>query len=379
MFYIKVVHLISGLGKGGAETALYNLIKYQHDKQNIEYKVICLGLSHYYEEYIRRLGCEIAELNIKKHPFKTLRSLIKNIKGCDLLCCWMYNSNLIGYFAAKLAGVKKVVWFIRHADLDVENNKIKTLLINRICARRSKSKIVKTVVYNGFLSRSIHENCGYDKSKSHIVNNGCDTQKYRFIPEARQKVLKELNLSEKNYIMLSCSRYNAIKDIPTFLKSVAEVKKYNADAAGVMCGIDIEEENSELISEINKAGLKIGRDIFLLGLRNDLPELFSASDVYVLHSVGEAFPNTLIQAMSCRSMCVTTDVGDVRRIIDGEYIVPVGDYKAIAEKICGFMNKSKAELETNKERNAESIAENFDITKIVLEYERVIKLNGTEN
>ncbi len=379
MLYIKVVHLISGLGKGGAETALYNLIRHKQADGELEYKVISLGGMSYYEEYIRRLGCELVVLSMKKHPISSFYSLVKEIKGCDLLCCWMYISNLIGYLAAKLSGIKKVVWFIRHADLDIENNKLKTLLFNRICARRSKSRIVKMVVYNGFLSRSIHENCGYDKSKSYIVNNGCDTQKYRYIPVARQKIIKELNLSEKNYIMLSCSRYDAIKDIPTFLKSVAEVKKYNGDTMGIMCGTDITQDNKELVGEIESAGLKIGKDIFLLGLRNDLPELFSASDVYVLHSVSEAFPNTLIQAMSCRIMCVTTDVGDVRRIIDGEYIVPIGDYKAVAEKVCGFMNKSKAELETGKERNAKSIAENFDITKVVLEYERVIKLNGTEN
>lgn len=65
---MKVVHLIAGLCKGGAETNLVNLIKYQSGSNEIEYTIISLGCFHYYEDEIRQLGCELIEVDIWNKP-----------------------------------------------------------------------------------------------------------------------------------------------------------------------------------------------------------------------------------------------------------------------------------------------------------------------
>lgn len=63
---MKVVHLITGLGKGGAETMLFQLLKHKTDNQT-EHIVISMGQSHYYESKIRELEIELYEVAVKKY------------------------------------------------------------------------------------------------------------------------------------------------------------------------------------------------------------------------------------------------------------------------------------------------------------------------
>ena len=131
----------------------------------------------------------------------------------------------------------------------------------------------------------------------------------------------------------------------------------------------IEESNAELVSMIKDNGLVIGEDIFLLGRRNDLPDLFSASEIYVLHSAGEAFPNTLIQAMSCECLCVATNVGDVSNIISKDVIVPPQNSDEMVDKIDFVLRLPDNEKAKIRKQNSENVQEKFNIRNIVLTYE----------
>lgn len=130
--YLKVVHLIAGLAKGGAETALVNLVKYQSKNNEIKYTIISLSCFHYYEDEIRQLGCELIETDILRHPIKSLRVIGQHMKACDLFCSWMYYSNLLSYYVAKITSSRNLLWFVRHADLSRENLMPLMIKIGRI-------------------------------------------------------------------------------------------------------------------------------------------------------------------------------------------------------------------------------------------------------
>lgn len=371
MLTIKVTHLISGLANGGAETSLYNLIKYQSDKENIEYTVVSLGLFHYYEDKLRNLGCRLVDVDILHHPLKGICTVRREMKAADTVCSWMYYSNLLSYYIARSSSVSGLIWFVRHADLSKTNNSRKTLVANRICARKSKSRLIKKIVYNGDVARKIHEEAGYDKTKSLSVYNGCDLSIYKFDPDSRKKVFSQLGIDEKSKVLLSVARDSKIKDVPLFVSSLAQLKKEHRDLVGVMCGMGIDENNAGLTAVIKEKGLSLGKDIFLLGRRDNLPELFSACDVYVLHSAGEAVPNTLIQAMACECLCVATDVGDVRYIISDGAIVPPRNVETMVKKINSVLSLSEDEKAKLRRQNGETARKKFDIKNVVLTYEAI--------
>ena len=365
----RVTHLTVGLGKGGAETMLYQVLKHRTD-MSIQYRVISLGAAHYYEKPIRQLGIDVIEVPFRKKPIPSLWRIFRTLRNTDTLCCWMYHANLIGYYLGRLAGVKRIVWNIRHSNLDPDLNSKLTLKINHWCARRSKN--VSLVAYNGEQARKVHEEIGYCSGKGMVLNNGCDCEEFKPDADARFSLREELAIPEEKQIVLSVTKNHPIKDIPTFIRAFALLHRGLPNTVAVMCGSGVNGDSMEIAALCHEYDLQIGEDIFLLGMRHDVPRLMAGCDLYVLHSAGEAFPNTLIQAMACGCLCVATDVGDVRRILgENSFVVqpcvPEKLYKTMMLAIT-VSDEKKAVL---KSENRKAVMQFFDIRGIAEHYERL--------
>jgi glycosyltransferase involved in cell wall biosynthesis len=89
------------------------------------------------------------------------------------------------------------------------------------------------------------------------------------------------------------------------------------------------------------ARLGITERVRFLGVRSDVPELLSGSDIFALTSVSEAASLTLLEAMASRLPVVVTDVGGnpelVRGGVDG-LLVPRGDAAATAKAISTLLD-----------------------------------------
>ncbi|RMF93882.1 MAG: glycosyltransferase family 1 protein [Nitrospinota bacterium] len=86
--------------------------------------------------------------------------------------------------------------------------------------------------------------------------------------------------------------------------------------------------------EIEQLGLS--RQVTMTGFRRDIPEILAALDLYVLSSLRETFPQTILQALAMRKPVVATDSGGVPEIIHPGatgLLVPPGDARALAEAI----------------------------------------------
>ncbi|OQC00514.1 MAG: putative glycosyltransferase EpsF [Firmicutes bacterium ADurb.Bin099] len=366
-----VTHLITGLGMGGAETMLYQVLKYSTNS-DLQHRVISFGASHFYEQLIRNMGISVIEVDIKKKPLTSLARILHEIKGTDTLCCWMYHANLIGYYLGHLSRVKKIVWCIRHSNLDADRNSKLTMSINRHCAKISKS--VSKIAYNGQTARFNHEAIGYCKQNGVVVDNGVDCELYKPDSLAQNGLRQEFHITDNQKIILSVTRDNPIKDIPTFLEAISILHRSKTDIVAVMCGAGISCENKRIVSLCEQQGLQIGKDIFLLGTRNDVARLLAGCDVYALHSAGEAFPNTLIQAMACGCLCIATDVGEVRRVLNNDqWIVPAKNPKQLAAALLQAQTLTITEKKEIAYANRARVKMEYDIDRIVKQYEEILK------
>lgn len=365
-----VTHLITGLGKGGAETMLYQTLKYR-SRNDISYQVVSLGASHYYEEFIRELGVDVTVLKLKKRPISSLIRMFGLVRKTETLCCWMYHANLLGYFIGKMTGVKRIVWCIRHSNLDPRFNKRTTLKINRICAKLSVS--VDAIAYNGGQARNVHEDIGYCKEKGLILENGCDCEEFAPREDAGRLLREELMTSDGMKIVLSVTKDHPIKDIPNFIRAFSMLREERADVVAVMCGTGVEANNERISAFCREHNLTVGKDVFLLGMRHDVPYLMAACDLFVLHSAGEAFPNVLLQAMACGCLCVTTDAGDAATILeDSSGVVPSGNAVLLNKKMEEKLELNREEKARIKRRNRERILNYYSIQHIVMDYEKLM-------
>ena len=366
----RVVHLVNGLRLGGAETMLYQILKYRTNLAQ-EQLVISLGESHFYENKIRDLGIQVIEFPFRNCPLGSIIKIIKILKTTDVLCCWLYHSNFFGFFAGRIAGVDRIIWCIRHSNLDKSKNKLSTLLINRICARLSNS--VDIVAYNGNISRQVHEKIGYASEKSVVLMNGVDCVQYSPLRGARDSIIHEFCIPKEKKIILSVTRNHPIKDLPCFVKAFANLHNGNPNVVAIICGEGVDYDDVNIVKLCTQSGLSVGKDVLLLGVRQDIARLMTSCDLYVLHSAGEAFPNVLVQAMACGCLCLSTEVGDARDILDdNEMIIPPGNNRILGEKMKWALQLPMHVINEKKEHARNRAKQHYDIHEIVKGYEKVI-------
>ena len=76
--------------------------------------------------------------------------------------------------------------------------------------------------------------------------------------------------------------------------------------------------------------------------------------------------------MACECLCISTDVGDAKRILNNDwFIVNPADHVELAEKICKAINCSDNSKQAVKLQNRNKVIQNFSIENVVKEYEKM--------
>jgi glycosyltransferase involved in cell wall biosynthesis len=118
------------------------------------------------------------------------------------------------------------------------------------------------------------------------------------------------------------------------------------------------------------------------GVREDMPELYAAMDVFALPSYREGFPRSPMEAAAMNVPCVVTDVRGCRQVVAhgrNGLLVPVGVSSALAEALLALLEDPVRARRMGDEGRRRALAE-FDerrVFAIVLEeYERLLQAKG---
>ena len=335
---IRVLHVITGLRGGGAEGVLYNLCKRDADAHHI---IVSLSPPADYSERLRAIGVDVHHLDMPRSRVTVagLMRLFRLVRSArpDVVQTWMYHADLIGGIVARAAGVRNVVWGIRHSDLAPGHSKRSTRLVARLSGLLSRVVPVGIVCCAEAAARS-HVPLGYDPRRIVVIENGYDFARFRVDEEARRACRTELGLDRDEPVLGMIARLHPLKKHPNLLAAVSQAFRPRERFRVVLAGADASADNPILRAWIVDNGLE-GR-VLALGRRDDIPRIMNALDLHVLSSSGEAFPNVLAEAMACGTPCVSTDVGDAARIVgDTGWIVPPRDSRALAAAIAEAMHE----------------------------------------
>ena len=311
---LKVVHIITGLGDGGAEAVMTRLCS---SCLSFEHSVISLQDNGKYGKVLQEEGINVKTLNIGS-SFKSYLNILKlpiliRQENADVVQTWMYHADLLGGLAAKLVGVKKICWGVRHSSLDRKSTKQVTKMIAYVCAILSKW-IPHVIICCADKALKAHAEIGYQRSKLKVIKNGYDLT--RFYPDSNSRVLtrESLGIEENDFVVGNVSRFDPNKDHQNLLKALSILKKADLGFKCLLVGRNIKNENLELKKLL--VTLELEDRVMLLGQRDDIPTIMNALDVHILSSRSEGFPNVVAEAMACGIVCVSTDVGDARDIVD---------------------------------------------------------------
>ena len=322
---IKVMHIITDLGLGGAETMLYRLLS-KIDSVRFKNEVISMTDLGGNAENIRAAGVPVRALGMKRgipNPFPAVRlhRWIRESKP-HVVQTWMYHANFIGGLTARFAGDIPVVWSIHQVDLNPQLTKLLTIWTAKVCARISRW-LPGCVVFVSQASFFSHAKLGYVANRMEVIPNGFDVEQYKPDPVARMSVREELGISAETPLIGLAAHFRPMKDHRNFVHAAARLHTQMPKVHFLLCGDGITWQNSQLAGWIKAAG--IHDFCHLLGPRHDMPRLFGGMDIAATSSAGnEAFPLVIGEAMACGIPCVVTDVGDSALIVGetGRVVAP---------------------------------------------------------
>ena len=303
----KVLWLTTGLGSGGAEMMLVQLIRGLPQFQHV---VISLTAGGKHATALREVGIEVHSLDMPagKPTLSSLWRLFKVVRQtrADVMMGWMYH----GCFAAVLARFMRfksipIIWNVRQSLYDLKHEKRGSALVIRALAKLSW--LPQRITYNTQTGAKQHETIGFRASKTQLIPNGFDLAKW----QPGKPVPGRIGRFGRNAPM---------KDYATFIAAAKLIAAQRPDTQFIIVGADTET-------------LDVPANIQLLGERHDLPELTASLNIAVSSSAfGEGFPNVVGEAMACAVPVVATDIGDTRWVTgEAGHLVPPGDPAALAK------------------------------------------------
>lgn len=335
---MRILHLITALNFGGAETMLAKLLEEEGGPSNIvESRVVSLTPPGPAGERIRRSGVSVDHVGIANQASLpgALASIASHIrqKKPDVIMAWMYHAHLAAVAGVALARCRiPIIWNVRHSLHNLGHERAATRMILRTAALLSG--IPRAILYNSQVAARQYEALGYRSARTQVIPNGFDCNRFKPDESARSRLVAELGISPTALIVGMAARNHPMKDQATLARAVVHARALGADIHLLLLGKAITNTSTELATAL---GALPADRVTLREHEPRLNEVLPGFDVNMLSSAwGEGFPNILGEAMACGVPCIATDVGDSRFVVgDTGMIVPPGD----AEQMAGALGK----------------------------------------
>lgn len=320
---LRILHLITTLGPGGAEAMLAKLIAATPD---FAHAVISLDRQTDMEPALRQANASVTVLGLAS-PLSFPASLQRLWRAASafrphLIQSWLWHADLAAtLIRLALRPRPPLVWSLRCSGMEFGHYRLSTRLV--LSALAPLSRVPDVVLANSEAGLQWHLARGYRPRRTLVIPNGFDLERFRPDPAARPRLRAELGWPEHSILIGLIARVDAMKDHATFLAALART----ADPVrAVLIG-----RGTDTLA-IPPA---LRPRLAALGQRSDVARLLPGLDILCVSSrFGEGFPNVLGEAMACAIPCIATDVGDCARILGpAGLVVPPGDAVALAEAI----------------------------------------------
>lgn len=278
---------------GGVESVIMNY--YRHiDRNKIQFDFICDEDSTNipYEE-IEKLGGKV----ILCPPYQKLPKYLKLLKNLfrekkyRIVHSNINTLSVFPLYAAKKAGVPVR---IAHSHSTSNPREWKKNIMKNTLRPFSKRYATDYFACSELAGRYLFGDKTYDNGDVKIIRNAIDVEKFKFDPEARKKLRKEIGIKNTDFVIGHIGRFCEAKNHSFLIDIFAEVKKEKPNAKLVLTGQGPLRE--EIEKKVKELGLE--KDVFFLGQRNDSNKLYSLFDVFCLPSLYEGLPVVGVEAQA---------------------------------------------------------------------------------
>lgn len=273
------------------------------------------------------------------------RQVERVIDDCeiDVICAENFHLGLPPAFSLQLnmiAGLKSIPIVLRLHSFAV--TKLQTELINQLNWHRLSC-----------VSRSVAGDCfhkGADITNISTDYLGVNTADFKPDPTAKGRLCRSLGLPAGSRLITTASRIilgrNDILRQKGFITTIKAFSKLSARHPDLRLVIAVGQAPATLANEFNEAYKRLlgyltlhdiqKKTVVKMFALDEMPELYQASDIFVLASENETFGQVYIEAMACGAAVIGTKVGGIPEIISDQrngFLVAPGDAIALAQRI----------------------------------------------
>lgn len=359
---MNILQVTTGALMGGGERHILSLLEGFKDRTvNMFLAVFAEGRL---SAAARELGVEVFVIPKRYRgdvrPLLDLIRLIKT-KQIDIVHTHLISGNFYGRLAGKVARTKGIVSTLHHLDkealgqfslpfmqdllfrLDI----LMAFLSDRIIAPSLELKRL-------LLKHRVRED------KIVHIPNAINLDNLQLPKEGTSISRERIGLPMNGKLVGMVGRMVPVKNFGLFLRAAKRVTDSGIKAKFVLVG------DGPLRSELQKevADLKLEEHVVFTGFREDVLQVVSTLDVFVLCSNSETFPLALIEAMALKKPVIATDVGGIPEIIDhmvNGWLCPSGDEVSLANSITHLLTHEEKARELGN-RAYQKVVTNFALT-----------------
>lgn len=353
----RILCLIDSLASGGAQRQMVGLASLLKERGYLVKIAAYYDIPFYFQQ-LKDNGVDFEYVPCGTGLLERLRRIRQAIKRFepDVVISYLDTPNIL---ACILHITNKKQW-----KLIVSERNTTQMLSLRERIKFALYRFADCIVPNSYSqSNFIAKHYSHLLSKCTVITNYVDTDV--FIPVTS-------NLDRDVLHVIGVGRVLKQKNIPMLIEAIKIVRDRGYEVRVDWYGSRF-ESYEECIKLIKDNRLEDAFEFH--DASNDIKTKYQVSDLFVLPSIYEGFPNVLCEAMSCGLPIIATNVCDNGRIVrDGEngYLVPSGDAERLANKLMDFLDLSSEQRRDMAMKSRKIALELFSKDTFIRNYIKVI-------
>lgn len=352
---MKILHIITSLQLGGAETLVANLLKLFHDEGHEVGVVVFNGKQTELMERLEREcpSCKVYRLGNSYYNPWYIFKLVRIMKNYDIV--HTHNSSPQLYAAIANIFCKKKLVTTEHST---NNRKREQGGILRLIDKWMYRQYDKIICISKIAEEKL---CSYLENNTYnnicTINNGVDVKAFQ-----QAKPIDGLNSDKFTIVMVA--GFREAKDQDTVIRAMSLLPKNEYELWLVGDGV-----RREILEKLVK-GLHIEDSVKFLGFRSDVPNILKSVDVVVMSSHWEGLSLSNIEGMSVGKPVIASDVDGLHEITkDAGLLFPKGEAHTLADIIQQLFHDPVFYKQIADQCYAR--AQQYDIRKTVNQYLQV--------
>lgn len=376
---IAVLSLQTDDGLGGTELMAFSMLS-RLDRARFEVTVCFMAQPGPVGEMYRRQRIEVHHLRSQgQHTGSAMWQLWRLLtsRRFDIIEIYGLRLNIAGRILGRLSGHRRIVATQRSID---DWRRWWHVWLDRVTSRW----VVLYIANSQAAADRLASRERIPERRIAVIENGIDPAPYGRSESGR--VRAELSTTPDAIVLTCVANYRKAKGHHVLIDAVAKLVAVHPEVRLWLVGGDAElvddasaYSQASVEDHVERAGLR--QHVVFLGIRRDIPEILADSDVFVLSSLWEGMPGSILEGMAARLPVVATAVGGIPEVVvqhETGYLVPPGDAASLADALQRLVEDRAGRLAMGQ-KGFERVCQNFSIEEKVRELQAVYaSLAGSE-